>query len=377
MTYFPNLNAGLHESIMAGIREMASQLPDAVERTQSEGFDFLSYPMKVAKDQLGTKHYSADKYAQIRADLGIEESDFRASMSQVEPPKLEKSGKSGSLFLHTQCKQYVVKQIVKKEMMQLEDMLLSYMHYLAENVLSLLPRILLAFSLRVGAHRYYFMVSNNVFASFSRSIRVYDLKGTTEDRFVRDSPEKPVLKDCNFIDHVLYFKKSDHEAVLTMIYRDSIFLRVHGLMDYSLLIGMSGSEDSESSELVTPCTNITPCFGAIHSKASDNSSKYGGNSLTEPISEFQSVRLGIIDILQGWTPKKVVAHCFKKPTLGIRREIDTEPPGRYQDRFYGYIAEKFLTMQTTHCRQYRTHLGIPLDPCEESPDVDELHITEV
>ena len=53
--------------------------------------------------------------------------------------------------------------------------------------------------------------------------------------------------------------------------------------------------------------------------------------------------IGIIDFLQNWSTKKIIAHYIKKYTIGLFHEIDTEPPNVYSERFRLYVQRQILS----------------------------------
>jgi len=159
------------------------------------------------------------------------------------------------------------------------------------------------------------------------SIRIYDLKGTTEDRWV-DPELNRVLRDLNFRNNCIFLEAQRCQQLLGAIREDVYFLESVGLMDYSLLLGISSMEDIEHSAVV-----------ATDPKACQANLERGWLGVDgEPCSEtlFQ---LGIVDFLQRWTSTRIAAHWLKKPTLGCCHEIDSEPPASYSTRFFKYIAQ--------------------------------------
>merc|ERR1719330_745124 len=105
---------------------------------------------------------------------------------------------------------------------------------------------------------------------------------------------------------------------------DAEFLLTLGVMDYSLLVG------------VTPL----PAGSEQMSRGHPGATAMRG-WLERPDGRTPFLfQMGIIDYLQRWTPKKVAAHWIKKATLGCYHEIDTEPPAVYCKRFYKHFFDK-------------------------------------
>merc|ERR1712083_1007112 len=145
--------------------------------------------------------------------------------------------------------------------------------------------------------------------------------GTTEDRSV-DPKAHSVLKDNNFAPYTMLFQKPKRENLIRCLQDDSDFLKSLGLMDYSLLVGISRAPEVGETNFIVRGWLGTRDNGKVE----------------EPPPE-RTFQMGIIDYLQKWTPKKVAAHWLKKPTIGCCHEIDTEPPTVYSGRFYKYLYE--------------------------------------
>ena len=77
--------------------------------------------------------------------------------------------------------------------------------------------------------------------------RIYDLKGSSVNREVKDVNPKPstTLKDTNFKNNCaqepeVLISKQDRDKLLNQIAEDINFLRMIGVMDYSMLLGIEG-----------------------------------------------------------------------------------------------------------------------------------------
>lgn len=259
------------------------------------------------------------QFRRLRAASGISEADYSESL--CSKPFLDKSGqggKSGALFLRSHDGKYILKTIEEHEFACLKEILPSYVLYLEENRDSLLCRFYGAYAMTVGGVTLRVVVMANVLDG--PQAQIYDLKGTTEDRWV-DPAKFSVLKDNNFKDYTLVFDDQYAQQLRQRLKDDAEFLEAHGLMDYSLLVGVAAPEAASSA-------STGASRGWLHSVASP-----------QVPSTFY---LGIIDYLQRWTPKKVAAHWLKKYTIGCTHEIDTEPPTVYCARFYKYFFTKVV-----------------------------------
>jgi len=260
------------------------------------------------------------QFRRLRAAAGISEADFVSSLCDHPfQGQSGQGGKSGALFLKSHDDRYILKTIEEHEFACLKDILPNYLLYLEENKSSLLSRFYGAFALSIGRVTLRVVAMRNCLKG--KQAHIYDLKGTTEDRWV-DPSMHAVLKDNNFIPYTMRFDNSTAKRLVAIIRDDADFLESCGLMDYSLLVGVSSSMSADIEQ------------------ASDSHAGWLHSS-QEPYVPC-TFQLGIIDYLQRWTPKKVAAHWLKKFTIGCVNEIDTEPPAVYCARFYKYFTTKIL-----------------------------------
>mmetsp|Transcript_77161 Transcript_77161/g.152958 ORF Transcript_77161/g.152958 Transcript_77161/m.152958 type:complete len:508 (-) Transcript_77161:38-1561(-) len=265
-----------------------------------------------------------DLFRRLRSAACLAEETYRKSL--CSRPFVIDHGHAASrhpgLFFTTHDGMFVVKAVNEQEFGVLGDIVPAYLAHLEENPDSLLCRFYGAYILRLDDHILRFVVMANVLPY--PSIRIYDLKGTTEDRWV-DPELHRVLRDLNFINNSIYLEAQRCQQLLGAIREDVYFLESVGLMDYSLLLGIASMEDIEHSAATArnACTaNLERGWLGV-----------GGEPCSETV--FQ---LGIVDFLQRWTPKKIAAHWLKKPTLGCCHEINSEPPMFYCTRFFKYVA---------------------------------------
>jgi 1-phosphatidylinositol-4-phosphate 5-kinase len=252
-----------------------------------------------------------------------------------------------------------------------------------------------------GSTVVFLTLMNNVLPDQHHPVHhLYDLKGTTEARFVTLDDRKNLpaslpktLKDLNFLDQHIRLPEGTAEAMKLQVLQDTLFLRRLGIMDYSLLVAVVRPHNSCPPHLATVvCREIEHAFltedvrsppveqqgekrGLLKQmgakvaalrrvftsgrrKLSAASRRQSAQMTTARTSRFESCEgglagfdpsggpdlavyyIGIIDILTVYNWKKRAAHFFKKFTIGCCHEIDTEPPSVYQPRFIKYFDEK-------------------------------------
>jgi len=268
------------------------------------------------------------QFRRLRAAAGIAEEEYMKSLcSQPFKGHSGQGGKSGALFLKSQDDRYILKTIEEHEFICLKDILPNYLLYLEENRSSLLSRFYGAYALTIGRVTLRVVVMNNCLRG--EQCQIYDLKGTTEDRWV-DPSLHAVLKDNNFSPHVMLFDAAKVQQFRAAIQDDAEFLESCGLMDYSLLVGVASEPPVGDGD------------GAAARSEPGLAVHHGWLRTGDGSPEPRFFQFGIIDYLQRWTPKKVAAHWMKKFTIGCINEIDTEPPHVYCARFYKYFTTKIL-----------------------------------
>ena len=199
-----------------------------------------------------------------------------------------------------------------------------------------------------------YIVMNNCFnPRVEKWSRVYDLKGTADDKTLvkdgksvfqqhkrfyrvdllvrecfgclRDVPvlrQRYVLGKREAFDCPIYLTEAQREEILTQLKNDVKLFERHGLMDYSLLVGI---------QRVAPGTVAE----AIKMRDEDVFNKpyvvqYGGETLI--------MYFGVIDFLQRWTGGKKVAHVIKK--IFAPRPISTVNPNAYARQFKEFFDYK-------------------------------------
>lgn len=242
----------------------------------------------------------------------------------------ESSGKSGSLFWVSQDRLLVLKTLERLEMKTLLQCLPRYEQHFSTYKHSLLCRFFGAYEAQVGRRRVPLVVMNNAFPCLLQPNVVYDLKGTTEDRWVSPRPGV-VLKDLNFADKIIGIPDVNKKAALLHAFKkDSQFLRSLRVMDYSVCLGVHYCEGSYPDvDYITAEPGISSSLAVLKGYEP----KYQCTLLRTEAAQKVIYFISIIDILQQYTLRKVIAHTFKSLSLGWLHEIDTAPPHYYARRF--------------------------------------------
>ena len=313
--------------------------------------------------------YHAKTFLRLRKMFGILNEDLISAVCDADlfGGETHAAGKSGSLFWFSKDRRFVLKSLPKSEASCLVNIASSYRDYLCMQPNSLLVKFLGLFKIIAGRSTVYLILMQNIFGE-RRMHSTFDLKGTTESRFVERGD---VLKDLNFIDKNIFLPLATAESLKNQVISDSEFLKKLDIMDYSFLLGVRRPSKRECTavhaQLVADAAVEAAPQAAVKKSFLDNIkgklkqvlSRKDVEVTQQQPSDFQRCMggvpglddknepclyfFGVIDILTEYTLKKKVAHFFKKITIGCCHEIDTEPPIYYQPRFAKYLHEKVVT----------------------------------
>ncbi|KAL3664699.1 hypothetical protein V7S43_010448 [Phytophthora oleae] len=362
-------------------------------------------PEDTAWNQCRFTAFHPVEFQRIRRFYGIHEDAYLSSLKSCTTPKVSE-GASGSFVYYSSDRSYVVKSLTRSESIFLHGILTEYTVYIEEqNGESFLTRFLGSYCVELYGRPTYFVVMENVF-DVQQGISIhqrYDIKGSWVDRNAQKprkgaeatcrhcnlsfrcggsntrsnsvegdrlrrnvcpnragAPHEPnvVLKDMD-LTMKLRFGKNAGRKLLAQLMRDSDFLCAHGVMDYSLLLGVI-----EVSYLVNR-HNILTRDGSVFLPPDSFTGKPGSprHSTTEDLpfeieatervkQSTQCLRaaevvigpgfyyIGVIDMLQTWNWSKRVERFMK--TIIFRNDpdgISAMPPKPYRDRFHRKLRE--------------------------------------
>ena len=268
------------------------------------------------------KCYNRNKFCKIREHFNINDENYIKSLCEQDLIPGKKYEKSGATFWKTSDKKYIIKTIKRKECKFLRQILKKYSNYIRTNN-TYLVRIYGIYRITLHNTDIRFIIMNNIFEYDIPLDNIFDLKGTTEERFADEGSIE--LNDINFIEikNSFYFNKTDYSEFLETVKKDSLFLSKElNIMDYSFLVSIKEFQNNESIPK------------DIYNK---NNIKFDYTEHSTKIQIF-----GIIDILQEWTTWKKCCSLYKKfyyRCLYCNQtvEIDSEKPSIYHNRFIKFI----------------------------------------
>ena len=150
-----------------------------------------------------------------------------------------RAGRSCSVLFITYDEKYVIKTITSAERKLMIKILPKYCERIISNSKSKLVRIVGLYKLLPENQD--FMIMENVIIN-KDCATVFDLKGSTVDRYVGDYGEGSkgkILKDQNFIESNLkiILPENDIKDLIQILNDDFEILKAANIMDYSILIG--------------------------------------------------------------------------------------------------------------------------------------------
>lgn len=356
-----NLGGELLEGLGACFAELRQRQPEDAVRRKATHRLFTRLRMQRAQDvqvtvslphgPSGTTYHctalAVDRFFFLRSVFGLSEEDFWASLcdADLQCGHKQASGKSGSLFWRSGDGRLLLKTVTAGELSTLLDGLDAYAEHFVSNRLSILCRFFAALDISAGGHRMRLVVMNNICACRLEPHVIYDLKGTTEDRWVNPLPEA-VLKDLNFADRIIGVAEPRSRVdLLHVIRKDTRFLLGRNIMDYSVCLGIHYlPEDSDHH----PPAEVLQGFPGINSQLGilrGFEPKFQCTLVRDQPARRVVYMIGIIDILQQYNTQKFLAHVFKSLSLGLFHEIDSVPPSYYARRFKTALLGKVQTFR--------------------------------
>jgi len=333
------------------------------------------------------KEYCPLVFRNLRERFGIDDIDYRQSLTRSQPVESESASRSGAKIYNSSDGLFVIKTMTGEDVEQMHSLLKEYHPYIVErHGKTLLPQYLGMYRLTVDGIENYLVVTRNVFSNRLPLHRKYDLKGSTVDREASDKEKEkdlPTLKDNDFVKDGTKVVIGDDakERLMETLTADVEFLMKLQMMDYSLLLGVHDCEQAEQDNLDRP---EQPDFGVTEDSYNEDDEDSGGSTVavgaptgpTPPdspqMSRMRAARsmsyqytgqiipeldiyaipckeddtrrevyfLALIDILTHYGVKKQAAKAAKTVKYGSHVDgISTVEPEQYGRRFLDFMAK--------------------------------------
>ncbi|XP_050448014.1 phosphatidylinositol 5-phosphate 4-kinase type-2 beta isoform X4 [Cataglyphis hispanica] len=190
------------------------------------------------------KEYCPLVFRNLRERFGIDDLDYKESMTRSQPVLDDSSGKSGAKFYQSYDKLFIIKTLTSEEVERMHSFLKHYHPYIVErHGKTLLPQYLGMYRLTVDGVEHYVVAIRNVFSNHLTTHKKFDLKGSTVDREASDKEKEkdlPTYKDNDFVKEgmKIYIGEEAKVKLIETLTADVDFLTKLHLMDYSLLLGL-------------------------------------------------------------------------------------------------------------------------------------------
>jgi len=193
------------------------------------------------------------------------------------------------------------------------------------------------------------LMGNTKKSNDANIVNVFDLKGSFVHREVKERNLKPTatLKDINLLNirkekMIMRFREEDQVEIMKNIERDAEILRMHNIMDYSLLLAIE-----KNPHYIKMKGTISKATTSI---ISDNEQQN-----QEMLSHFEKTRhtflskggkfiyhLAIIDYLQDFNIEKKLESMIKTVINKDGAQISAIPPNPYCKRYIKFMRENVI-----------------------------------
>uniref|UniRef100_A0A2S2NY45 1-phosphatidylinositol-5-phosphate 4-kinase n=1 Tax=Schizaphis graminum TaxID=13262 RepID=A0A2S2NY45_SCHGA len=387
-------NEPLLSVLMWGVNHTINELSHVTIPVMLLPDDFRAYSKVKVDNHLFNKenmpsHFKIKEYCplvfrNLRERFGIDDLDYKESMTRSQPVSADTTGKSNAGFYYSYDKLFIIKTLTSEEVERMHSFLKHYHPYIVErHGKTLLPQYLGMYRLTVDGDEHYVVAMRNVFSNHLATHRKFDLKGSTVDREASDKEKEkdlPTYKDNDFVKErtKIYIGDEAKDKLLETLGADVDFLTGLHLMDYSLLLGIhdctraerereeaiaSGTgdinaeeededaEDSEGAGNTVTWANTPP--DSPHSLLARDTSlcQYDAAAIIPdldiyaiPSSEGAPVReiyfIALIDVLTHYGVKKQAAKAAKTLKHGSNVDgISTCDPEQYGKRFIEFLSK--------------------------------------
>ena len=285
--------------------------------------------------------YYAKQFEALRIVYCSTIEDFLISLSKSGEWFENTGGKSKASFYKTFDERFIIKNVSENEFNMFLDNGLEYFQYISRFLFHKMPSALakilgaykiiikkknreIKYHLILMENIYYGTISNisKPFNSPESNIKVYDLKGSNINRYIKKNMRKPgqVLLDTNFLvdfnKEPVFIDSYAYDRLKIALYNDSNYLRKLEVVDYSLLIIFENKGNNKNE---------------------DYHDKY---LFLEKENNNRLIKLGIIDYIRKYTWDKKMEFYGK--SLIYRENPTIVEPTVYSDRFYKSISKYFV-----------------------------------
>jgi len=329
-------------SIQVGIQQSVGSLGSTPERNllpnDFEALETYQFPSKGGVQtpahtfpDFTFRTYAPVAFRHFRDHFGISSAEFLTSLCNESLRELSNPGASGEHLYLTNDNEFFLKTVSSAEAEFLQKILPGLYENLQQNPQTLLTKYYGMFAYQAGQKNIRLIVMNNLFPSDVTIHLKFDLKGSTHGRKASKkerAKKSPTFKDLDFLAMVpegFHIDPETYTALMSTIEKDCSLLESNDNMDYSLLLGVH---------------NLDKAQRELDSKILETDSNLqGGIPATNSKGERLLIFVGIIDILQYYSPFKMFEHTFKS-VIGDGDTVSVHEPPFYAKRFKEFMSTR-------------------------------------
>eukprot|EP01052_Picozoa_sp_SAG31_P008354 SAG31_NODE_420_length_15868_cov_11.896823_8_plen_2386_part_00 len=308
--------------------------------------------------------HAPEAFVRLREKLGVDTSDYISAFLGVKTQMSDSPGlnplpeaatllemstnsKSGAFFFFTPDMRFLVKTVGHDEAQTLTDILPDYLQHYEKHADSLINPIVGLYSTNLSKEP--FIVMMNAFP-LNKGIamhEVYDLKGSMHGREIKEKEKSAkviIYKDNDFDrnpQRAFKLGSDRYGWFLNLLEQDVGFLRDHGLIDYSLLVG-------------------------IHFKQKGSTIDYGGNHIPSRDNANEVYYIGIIDFLIKYHMKKKMEGNIRGAMVNMKNKnkdmkfsaLSVTHPDEYSARMLHFINSKTPNPAMMSARRRSSAFGV-------------------
>jgi len=335
-------------------------IPEIIQEVHARNYSILPGRFTV---------YAPEIFEQVTRSDGISEDlisslDLGRNYSRIMKSGEAQGGRGGEFFFFSDDNRLIIKTLSTKDLKVLLGILPRYGKHFQSNPKSLIAKIYAVFTYEVKNpyEKYHIILMKNVNGYPSTCTqRKYDLKGSTVDRTVlemqkglslQNLKQFGIMKDQDFdkYEKKLNIPLDKQSELLNILRKDVTFLRMEGLIDYSLVVYLVNrtratrkiSEQMSEAESA-PRDSIRSSRGRRFRGASVGD---GIIRVTNPLISIKSetedlyYHLGIIDYLTRYDWKKRFEKVYKQlRSCNFKLDTSCQDPHVYNRRFWDYMEK--------------------------------------
>ena len=337
-------------------------LPDLLQEVHAKNFSILSGRFTVYAPEMFEQIMKSDR---MDEDL-INSLDLGRNYSRILKSGEAQGGRGGEFFFFSDDNRLIIKTLSTKDLKVLLGILPRYVKHFQANPKSLIAKIYAVFTYEVKNpyEKYHIILMKNVNGYPSTCTqRKYDLKGSTVDRAVLEElkglslqnlKQYGIMKDQDFdkYEKKLNIPLDKQNELLHILRKDVTFLRMEGLIDYSLVVYLV-NRTRATRKISEAIPEESLARDSVRSSTASRGRRLRGVSVgdgvvrvADPLISIKSetedlyYHLGIIDYLTIFDWKKRFERFYKQlKRCNSKLDTSCQDPQIYNRRFFDYMEK--------------------------------------